>query len=52
MENKYIYRSKISEAKFREILKYFSMDFSVFQTAKLTRISRRSISDICQKLQK
>jgi len=50
MENKYCNRSKIREAKFREILKYFSMDFSASQTADLTGISRRSISDIYQKL--
>jgi transposase-like protein len=50
MQNKYCKRSKISESKFREILKYFAMDFSVSQTADLTEISRRSISDIYQKL--
>ena len=50
MRNKYCKRSKISESKFREILKYFAMDFSVSQTAGLTEISRRSISDIYQKL--
>ena len=50
MRNKYCRRSKISESKFREILKYFSMDFSASQTANLTEISRRSVSDIYQKL--
>ena len=50
MKNKYCKRSKISEVKFREILKYFAMDFSVSQTADLTEISRRSISDVYQKL--
>lgn len=50
MRNKYCKRSKISESKFREILKYFSMDFSASQTAGLTEVSRRSISDIYQKL--
>lgn len=50
MRNKYCKRSKISESKFREILKYFSMDFSASQTADLTEVSRRSISDIYQKL--
>ena len=50
MKNKYCNRSRIREGKFREILKYFSMDFSVSQTAELTEISRRSISDIYQKL--
>jgi hypothetical protein len=50
MKNKYCKRSKISESKFREILKYFAMDFSASQAADLTEISRRSISDIYQKL--
>ena len=50
MKNKYCNRSRIREAKFREILKYFSMDFSASQTADLTEVSRRSISDIYQKL--
>ncbi len=52
MRNEYYKRSKISESKFREILKYFSMDLSVSQVAKLTEISRRSVSDIYQKLRK
>jgi len=50
MKNKYSNRSRIREAKFREILKYFSMDFSASQTADLIEISRRSISDVYQKL--
>ena len=50
MENKYCKRSRIREGKFREILKYFSMDFSASQTADLTEISRRSISDVYQKI--
>lgn len=50
MRNKYCKRSKIRESKFREILKYFAMDFSASQTADLTEISRRSISNVYQKL--
>ena len=50
MKNKYINRSKISEAKFRQILRYFTEDFDSTQTSKLTGISRRTISDIYQKL--
>ena len=50
MKNKYINRSKISEAKFRQILRYFTEDFNSTQTSKLTGISRRTISDIYQKL--
>jgi len=50
MKNKYCKRSRISESKFREILKYFSMDLNATQTFQLTGISRRTISDIYQKL--
>ncbi len=50
MGNKYCKYSRIREAKFREILRYFSMDFTASQTANLTDVSRRSISDIYQKL--
>lgn len=50
MNNKYCKRSKILEAKFREILRYFAEDFDSTQTANLTGISRRTISDIYQKL--
>lgn len=50
MKNRYINRSKISEAKFRQVLLYFAEDFSATQTSKLTGISRRTISDMYQKL--
>ena len=50
MKNKYLNRARISEDKFWLLLKYFSEDFSATQTADLTSISLRSISDIYQKL--
>jgi transposase len=50
MRNKYCKRSRISESKFREVLRYFSMDFNATQASKLAGISRRTISDIYQKL--
>ncbi len=43
-ENKYINSSKISEAKFREIVKYFVADLSATQIATLSGISRNSIN--------
>ena len=52
MRNKYCNRSKIRASKFREILKYFSMDFSATEASKLSGISRRTISDIYQKLRR
>ena len=50
MKNKYINRSKISEAKFRQILRYFTEDFDSTQTSILTGVSRITISNIYQKL--
>ena len=52
MKNKYVKRSKISEAKFRQLLKYFSEDFDASQTSSLTGISRQTVSSIYQKLRR
>ena len=46
MRNKYYKRSKLSEAKCRQLLRYFAMDFTASQTAELTGISRRSVNAI------
>ncbi len=50
MNNKYYKRSKITEAKFRQIVKYFAMNFTATDTAHLTRLSRRSVTDIFGRL--
>ncbi len=44
MKNKYVYRSRISEVKFREIVKLFSLDLEADQTAKITGLSRNTIN--------
>jgi len=44
MKNRYIIRSRISERKFREILKYFSLDLEATKIAELSGISRPSIN--------
>jgi len=46
MKNKYKKHSHISNKKFREIIKYFSLDFSATVTSKLTSISRNTINKI------
>ena len=46
MNNKYMKGSHISEKKFREIIKYFSMDFTSSEVAKLSGISRVTINKI------
>ena len=50
MKNKYIYRFRISEKKFREILKYFSQDIEATKIANLTGISRISINKILKNI--
>lgn len=44
MKNKYVQRSRISEKKFKEILKYFALDLQANQIAQLTGISRNSVN--------
>jgi CRISPR/Cas system CSM-associated protein Csm2 small subunit len=44
MLNKYAKRSRISEAKFREIVKMFSIDLEADQTAQITCLSRNTIN--------
>ena len=43
-KNRYVIRSKISEAKFREILRYFSLDLEANKISILTGISRPSVN--------
>jgi len=44
MNNKYVHRSKISEAKFRQLVKCFAMDFTATQTTELTRLKRNTVN--------
>ncbi|MBN1931011.1 MAG: IS1595 family transposase [Desulfobacterales bacterium] len=43
-KNKYIYRSKISEAKFREFVKFFSLDLEAKRIADLTHLNRNTVN--------
>ena len=52
IKNRYQKFSKISERKFRSILRYFALDFTASDTARLTLISTRSINSIFLKLRK
>ena len=49
-KNRYYSRSKITEAKFRQIIRFFAMDFTATDTAVLTNISLRSINSIFIKI--
>jgi len=44
MKNKYVYRSRILEHKFKEIVKLFSLDLEAGQTAKIISLSRNTIN--------
>ena len=50
MKNKYIRRSRVSEAKFREILRYFCADQTAAQAAVLSGVSRNSINSLYHKI--
>ena len=50
MLNRYKKRSHISAKKFREVIRYFSLDFTATNTAKLTGISRNSVNKIYTQL--
>ena len=40
MQNKYYKLLRISEAKLRKIIKYFTMDFDATKISELTKISK------------
>jgi len=44
MANRYIFHSRIPEAKFRHLVRLFALDLNAVQIAALTRISRVSIN--------
>jgi transposase len=50
MKNKYIYRSRISEKKFRTILSLFCLDIEAVKVAEICGISRPTINKIFNKL--
>jgi transposase len=40
--NRYYQRAKISERKFRQIVRYFAMDFTASDVAQLTGLTRKT----------
>ena len=50
IKNKYFIRSRISEAKFREIIKLFSADLTASQIAFLTKTNRNTINKILKNM--
>ena len=50
MKNKYIVRSRISEKKFREILKYFTEDIEASKISNLTKITEATLCKIFREI--
>ncbi|HEV7373690.1 MAG TPA: IS1595 family transposase [Pyrinomonadaceae bacterium] len=48
--NRFYKRSKISERKFRQLLRYFALDLTASHAAQLTTLSRRSVTSIFLKI--
>ncbi|MEP6741687.1 MAG: IS1595 family transposase [bacterium] len=44
--NRYYRRSKISERKFRQVVRYFAMDFTASDVAQLTGLTRKTVTMI------
>ena len=44
MKKKYVNRSKISEAKFRQLLRLFSLDLNAKQISEITRLNRNTVN--------
>ena len=50
MKNKYFIRSRISEAKFRQIIKLFSADLTAHQISLFSRVSRMCVNRILKQV--
>ena len=50
MSNKYFFRGKISEEKFRRIVRLFCLDIEAKKSAELTNLNRSTVNNICRKL--
>ncbi len=48
--NRYYVRSRISEKKFREIIKYFALDLTADRTAVLTKLTDKTVNQIFLKI--
>lgn len=52
MKNKYVNRSKISEAKFRELVRFFSIDLTAIQISELTGLNRNTVNRYLNEIRK
>jgi transposase len=52
MKNKYVNRSKISEAKFRQLVRYFSLDLTAIQITELIGLNRNTVNRYLTEIRK
>lgn len=52
MRNKYVNRAKISEAKFRELARFFSIDLTAIQITELTGLNRNTVNRYLTEMRK
>lgn len=52
MSNKYVNRSKISEAKFRELVRLFALDLTATQMAELSGLNRNTVNRYVKEIRK
>lgn len=52
MRNKYVNRAKISEAKFRQLVRYFSLDLTAIQITELTGLNRNTVNRYLTEIRK
>ena len=44
MKNKYVFRARISEAKFRDLVRLFALDLEANKIASLSRLNRNTVN--------
>lgn len=52
MKNKYVNRSKISEAKFRDLVRLFCLDLTAIQIAELSSLNRNTVNRYLSEIRK
>ena len=50
IKNKYIHRSNISEAKFRQLVRLFCVDLNAIQIAQVANLNRNTVNRLLQKI--
>ncbi len=52
MKNKYVNRAKISETKFRQVVRHFSLDLTATQTAELVHLNRNTVNRLYSEMRR